>query len=253
MIDKYTDKGVVGGVLVKCYDHNNRVIKDSAREIFSMFNSEVSSYQNGYDVWNKEKKNLEDISEEIGGSISSILMMPIAKYNCGAKGNKEYGKRFKKHKDFFYEGDQPMAGRIIVTLQYNEEGENILLSKVHTRNQPRGRIDSISSDGLFTDLLDEDVETKILKSALKYEKMGYKERTFDSIFIRGSVKNLSTNDLEETSEQNVTDVGIKIAENEFGTEYIGIEEENENSSISVDKNRKNTGMLAFMKNIKRES
>lgn len=218
-IDKNTKNGIIGGVLVKGYDQSGRVKESSVFEYFTKFHSVRQEYLSGYETVQAMLNEHDDVFDDLGADIDKVMIMPIVRYNCGAKGNRAYAQRYSKLVDLFYNSDyKPLLSEVVITVKYIQEGESTLLSKVHTLNPIKGKLSAFDNIGGFKDILDDQDDVIIINGSLTTTDFGIQKKEdfvfntvqkenfkVDSELAMGAITSTDTNECDEQSEDLVVE------------------------------------------------
>jgi len=255
LIDKSTKNGCIGGVLLKAYNQDGKVVDRYTREYFSLYHAGKGTYQTGYEMIKHIEPELSPLLKKLGEEVQSLMIMPILKYQSGARGNKAYAVRYEKLIANFYDKDTPVVTDVVVTIKYVQEGESALLSKVHVMTERKGGISELSSDGTFRDVTDLNEEVISIHSKIIFTPYGIVKKP--NVFIVEdfvSEKVVATNPLGEALIPEVL-VLSDIPEAKLSFDEVQeITKVSEEALIGVNKSegknstavKKATGMAAFM-------
>jgi hypothetical protein len=260
-IDKNTKNGGIGGVLLKAYNQDGKVIDRYTREYFSLYHAGKGTYQTGYEMVKHVDHELSPLLNKLGDDVQSVMIMPVLKYLSGARGNKVYADRYEKLVANFYHEGVPVITDVVVTIKYIQEGESALLSKVHVMTDRKASVSELSNDGTFRDVTDSNKEVISIHGDMRFTPYGIVKKANEFIVDDVASNEPDITDIvikevmpteDEMVLSDIPEPKLKVKE---ATEVVILPEtplielsESEEKPVTAPK--KATGMAAFMKNKK---
>lgn len=150
IIDVYTKRGRVGGVMIRAIDRDGLVIKSSYKEYFPKYSLVSSGVQVGKLTYENYRRDLENILKIKG--VSQFELMPLVKITTGPKSSEYYGEsdRFNRLKrTFFDKNGLPVVCKIVSRVTEYRDSETALLYKAFPLSIPLGHPAKLNKDNLL--------------------------------------------------------------------------------------------------------
>jgi len=146
MIDRFSDRGLVGGVAVRAINPYGQVIKASYLECQSRYIVTEERNQTGFETM---ESLLEDWPEKYDDDVTKWELFPIQRINAGPHANKQSGAngRYDFIQRTYYSDGRPRVCLGMSRITHYEQSRVTLLSKHFTLSEPIGdpaRLDASS-------------------------------------------------------------------------------------------------------------
>lgn len=154
-IDNFTERGKVGGIMLRGIDYNGLVITSTYSEFFPKYSLVSSGVHIGKLTYENHKSKILEILKN--KSISKIELMPLLKITTGPKSSEYYGEpdRFKRLKNTFFDNkNNPKVCKIVSRITEYADSESALLYKLFPLSIPLGHPAKLNKDGLLSLRLD---------------------------------------------------------------------------------------------------
>lgn len=147
LIDRFCDRGLVGGVAVRAINPYGQVIKESYLECQSRYIVTEERNQTGFETM---ESLLEDWPEKYDEDVTKWELFPIQRINAGPYANKQSGAsgRYDFIQRTYYSEGRPRVCLGLSRITHYEQSRTTLLSKHFTLSEPIGdpaRLDASSS------------------------------------------------------------------------------------------------------------